>query len=50
MYLTYYVYLVGTKEVTNCKNARSGKLQDNRVLGGTFEPKRDMCRRTETTA
>jgi hypothetical protein len=27
MYLTYNVQLVGIKEVTDCKNARSGNLQ-----------------------
>jgi hypothetical protein len=32
LYLTYYVHLVGIKEVIDCNNARSGKLQidDNR--------------------
>jgi hypothetical protein len=28
MYLTYYLHLVGIKEVINCKNAQSGKLQN----------------------
>jgi hypothetical protein len=27
MYLTYYVHLVGIKEVIDCKNAWSGKLK-----------------------
>jgi hypothetical protein len=27
MYLTYYVHLEGIKEVTDCKNAWSGKLK-----------------------
>jgi len=27
IYLTYYVHLVGTKEVIDCKNAWSGKLK-----------------------
>jgi len=27
MYLTYYVHLVGIKEVIDCKNARCGKLK-----------------------
>ena len=27
MYLTYYVHLVAIKQVTDCKNARSGNLQ-----------------------
>jgi hypothetical protein len=29
MYLTYYVHLVGIKQVTDCKNARCGKLKEN---------------------
>jgi hypothetical protein len=29
IYLTYYVRLVGIKEVTDCRNARCGKLQNN---------------------
>jgi len=28
MYLTYYVHLVGMKEVTDCRNARCGKFQN----------------------
>jgi hypothetical protein len=28
MYLTYYVHLFGIIEVTECKNARSGLLQN----------------------
>jgi hypothetical protein len=28
MYLTYYVHLVGIKEVIDCKNARSGNIQE----------------------
>jgi len=31
--LTYYVHLDGVKEVIDYRNARSGKLQDNRVFG-----------------
>jgi hypothetical protein len=27
LYLTYYIHLVAIKEVIDCKNARSGKLQ-----------------------
>jgi hypothetical protein len=27
MYLTYYVHLVGIKQVTDCKKARCGKLK-----------------------
>ena len=27
MYLTYYVLLVGIREVTDCKNAWNGKLK-----------------------
>jgi len=27
LYLTYYVHLVGIKEVIDCTKARSGKLQ-----------------------
>jgi hypothetical protein len=27
VYLTYYVHLVGINEVTDCKNAQSGKLK-----------------------
>jgi hypothetical protein len=27
MYLTYYVHFVGIKEVVDCKNAWSGKLE-----------------------
>ena len=29
IYLTYYVRLVGIKEVTDCRNARCGKLQND---------------------
>lgn len=44
--LTHYVQLVGIKEMTDCRNARSGELQDNRVLGGIYEPKRDEVKET----
>jgi len=27
MYLTYYVHLVGKREMVECKNARRGNLQ-----------------------
>jgi hypothetical protein len=27
MYITYYVYLDGIKEVIGCQNARSGKVE-----------------------
>jgi hypothetical protein len=43
--LRYYVHLVG-KEVIDCRNAQSGKLQDNRALGGKYEPKRDEVKET----
>jgi hypothetical protein len=29
IYLTYYVHLVGIKQMTDCKNARCGKLKKN---------------------
>jgi hypothetical protein len=29
MYLTYCVYLVGIKQVIDCKNARCGKVKKN---------------------
>jgi hypothetical protein len=45
--LTYYVHLVGVQEVIDCRNARSGKLQDNRVLGGIYEPKKDEIEENE---
>jgi len=32
MYLTYYVHLAGIKQVINCRNARSGKLQNTYSL------------------
>jgi len=32
MYLTYYVHLVGIKEVIDCKNARCGKLKKKNPL------------------
>jgi hypothetical protein len=44
--LRYYVYLVGKEEAIDCKNAQSGKLQDNTALGGKYEPKRDEAKET----
>jgi len=44
--LTYYVHLVGTEEVIDCRNARSVKLQGNRVLGGKYQRKRDEEKET----
>jgi hypothetical protein len=35
------MHLVGITEVTDCKNARSVKLKNKRVLGGISESKRD---------
>ena len=44
--LTHDVHLVGIKEVIDCRNAGSRKLQGNRVLGGIYEPKTDEVKET----
>jgi len=36
IYLTYYVHLVGTKEVIDCKNEWSGKLKKNLLISLFF--------------
>jgi len=42
MYVTYYVHLVGINEVTDCENARSGKLQNICRAYGHKEMPRSM--------
>jgi hypothetical protein len=40
MYLTYYVHLVGIKEVTDCKKAWSEMLQNTEIFSSKNRIKR----------
>jgi hypothetical protein len=47
MYFNVLCAFSWNKKVIDCRNARSGKLQDNRVPGGIYEPKKDEVEETE---